>query len=206
MKSKEKSVSDMYVKSPLEKLNINKYKYLLGVNKRTSNIAVCGELGRFPVYIDTVMAMIKYWLRLYKESLNNKLLKDALRDNINMMNSGKDCWLTCVYCILKEFNLVHLFHRPLEFTSKHLAILKRSLQGKFVNKLTLELNRSEILRTYRQFKSGLMYEKYLSCVSNDADRRHLSRFRTSSHRLRGWSGGAMVLGKLPVPGRLTNLD
>ena len=22
----------------------------------------------------------------------------------------------------------------------------------------------------------------------------------------GWSGGAMVLGKLPVPGRLTNLD
>ena len=24
--------------------------------------------------------------------------------------------------------------------------------------------------------------------------------------LRGWSGGAMVLGKLPVPGRLTNLE
>ena len=24
--------------------------------------------------------------------------------------------------------------------------------------------------------------------------------------LRGWSGGAMVLGKLPVPGRPTNLD
>ena len=23
---------------------------------------------------------------------------------------------------------------------------------------------------------------------------------------RGWSGGAMVLGKLPVPGRLTNFD
>ena len=25
-------------------------------------------------------------------------------------------------------------------------------------------------------------------------------------RMRGWSGGAMVLGKLPVPGRPTNLD
>ena len=24
--------------------------------------------------------------------------------------------------------------------------------------------------------------------------------------MRGWSGGAMVLGKLPVPGRPTNLD
>ena len=112
------------------------------------------------------MATIKYRLRLYKESLNDKLLKDALIDNINMMNSGKDCWLTCVYCILKEFNLVHLFHRPLEFTNKHLAILKRSLQGKFVNKWTLELNR-------RQFKSGFMYDKYLSCVSDDSDRRNL---------------------------------
>ena len=29
---------------------------------------------------------------------------------------------------------------------------------------------------------------------------------TSPHKARGWSGGAMVLGKLPVPGRPTNLD
>ena len=27
-----------------------------------------------------------------------------------------------------------------------------------------------------------------------------------SLKLRGWSGGAMVLGKLPVPGRPTNLE
>ena len=119
---------------------------------------------------------------LYKESLNDKLLKDALIDNINMMNSGKGCWLTCV-SVLRKFNLVHLFHRPLKFTNKHLAISKRSLQGKFVNKWTLELNRGEKSRTYRQFKSACMYEKYLPCVSNDSDRRNLSRFRTSSHRL-----------------------
>ena len=28
----------------------------------------------------------------------------------------------------------------------------------------------------------------------------------SQLKIRGWSGGAMVLGKLPVPGRPTNLD
>lgn len=74
------------------------------------------------------MAMIKYWLRLYKESLNDKLLKDALIDNINMMNSGKDCWLTCVYCVLKEFNLVHFFHRPLE-SSNLKTITSRKVCG-----------------------------------------------------------------------------
>ena len=29
---------------------------------------------------------------------------------------------------------------------------------------------------------------------------------TMFYRQRGWSGGAMVLGKLPVPGRPTNLE
>ena len=31
-------------------------------------------------------------------------------------------------------------------------------------------------------------------------------FGVDSYRRKGWSGGAMVLGKLPVPGRPTNLD
>ena len=31
-------------------------------------------------------------------------------------------------------------------------------------------------------------------------------FSSFSLSLRGWSGGAKVLGKLPVPGRPTNLD
>lgn len=38
-----------------------------------------------------------------------------------------------------------------------------------------------------------MYEKYLSCVSNDSDRRNLSRFRTSSHRLQ------IEVGRYTVP-------
>ena len=30
--------------------------------------------------------------------------------------------------------------------------------------------------------------------------------RVNTAKTRGWSGGAMVLGKLPVPGRATTLD
>ena len=32
------------------------------------------------------------------------------------------------------------------------------------------------------------------------------KISSKSHQVRGWSGGAMVLGKLPVPGRPTHLD
>ena len=43
--------------------------------------------------------------------------------------------------------------------------------------------------------SNVIYHKFL----------HGAAFYTLS-RKRGWSGGAMVLGKLPVPGRPTNFD
>ena len=55
-RSKEKTLKDMYVNSPLEKLNVHMCKYVLGVGKKTTNIAVYGELGRYPLYTDT------YWL------------------------------------------------------------------------------------------------------------------------------------------------
>ena len=77
-------------------------KYILGVGKKTSNIAMYGELGRYPLYIDMVLAMVKYWLRLSKDSVTDNLLKGTLQDNYDMM---KDCWLNCVYMILKDCNL-----------------------------------------------------------------------------------------------------
>jgi hypothetical protein len=58
----------LYSRNPLEKLNISMGKYVLGVNKRTTNLAIYGELGRYPLYIDTIISMIKYWVRLCKNT------------------------------------------------------------------------------------------------------------------------------------------
>ena len=182
-KSKEKTLRDMYIKSPIEKLNIHMCKYILGVGKKISNIATYGELDRYPLYIDTVLAMVKSCLRLSKDSVTDTLLKDALRDNYNLMKNKKDCWLNCAYMILKDCNLLEFFHNPQAMTNRHLAYLKKSLQSKFVKYWSLELSKSENLRTYRDFKSIFMFEKYLTHASNDSDRRNLARFRTSSHKL-----------------------
>lgn len=182
-KSNNKTIRDMYANSCIEKLNIHMCKYILGVGKRSSNIATYGELGRYPLYIDMVIALIRYWLRLNKESVTDNLLKDALQDNYDMMQTNRNCWLNCVYMILKEFNLLAFFHNPQSMTKRHIFDIKKLLQKQFVKCWSAELNKSDKLRTYRQFKSMFMLEKYLKHVSVDADRRNLSRFRTSSHRL-----------------------
>jgi hypothetical protein len=44
-------ISNLYSRNPLEKLNISMGKYVLGVNKRTTNLAIYGELGRYHLYI-----------------------------------------------------------------------------------------------------------------------------------------------------------
>jgi hypothetical protein len=61
-------ISNLYSRNPLDKLSISMGKYVLGVNKRTTNLAIYGELGRYPLYIDTIIFMIKYWVRLCKNT------------------------------------------------------------------------------------------------------------------------------------------
>ena len=64
------------------------------------------------MYIDTVLAIIKYWLHINEDAESDKLIKDALQDNHVMFQNKKDCWLSCVYMILKECNLLRFFNNP----------------------------------------------------------------------------------------------
>ena len=99
-----------------------------------------------------------------------------------MFQNKKDCWLSCAYMILKECNLLRFFNNPQAMTRRHLTDLKKSLQSEFVKYWSVELHKSEKLRTYRKFKSIFMIEKYLTHVSNDSDCSNLARFRTSCHK------------------------
>jgi hypothetical protein len=55
--------------------HINRPKYLY-------SLTVVGELGRYPLYIDIVISMIKYWIRLHEDK-TNCILKAALDEVID---------------------------------------------------------------------------------------------------------------------------
>ena len=48
----------------IEKLDIKACKFILGLNKRSTNAAARGELGRFPLLFSIIINMINYWIRL----------------------------------------------------------------------------------------------------------------------------------------------
>ena len=49
---------------PSEKLNIKFSKFILGVHKKSSNFAVLGDLGRYPLYITIINTILKHLNRI----------------------------------------------------------------------------------------------------------------------------------------------
>jgi len=47
-----------------EKLHINFVKHIAGVHKKATHTAVIGELGRFPLFFNVIVSMVKYLQRL----------------------------------------------------------------------------------------------------------------------------------------------
>jgi hypothetical protein len=94
-KSKNDLIYDLYNDHKIEKLNLNLCKSILGVGSKASNLAVVGELGRYPLYIDIVISMIKYWIRLHEDSLCPLIRKRARVDRFDnsfILSKYFSCW------------------------------------------------------------------------------------------------------------------
>ena len=52
----------------IENIHLKFLKLLLGVKKSTSSMAVHGETGRYPLYINRYVRMVKYWGQYHNEN------------------------------------------------------------------------------------------------------------------------------------------
>ena len=67
-------------------------KYILEVPLNTSNSAVLGELGLYPVWVSTKLKAVKFWNRIYEENAASVLVEDAIILSCSLASSGKDSW------------------------------------------------------------------------------------------------------------------
>ena len=70
---------------------MNSVKYLLEVGCRSTNSAVLGELGRFPLILEA-FSNVKYWT--YLSNLSNKdcLVAEAYLTSKNVYEQNKNSW------------------------------------------------------------------------------------------------------------------
>ena len=68
-------------------------KQFLGLPRSTPNAIIYGELGRYPLYINSSIKSIKYWLNLLQMN-DDRLPKQAYRMLVALDCKGKRCWVT----------------------------------------------------------------------------------------------------------------
>ena len=81
-------IEKAYMNFECEKLSTKYYKYILGVHKKATNLAVIGDLGRTPYYIDIICGIFKYMKRI--EAMDNdSLLFQTLQTSKELHNNSK---------------------------------------------------------------------------------------------------------------------
>ena len=81
--------------SVIEKVNDKFCKYLLGVHKYSSNLAVKGELGSHGLLIDCILHSVKYWLRFCEEDMDRtSLVHKSYEENLRLLSAkpNVDSW------------------------------------------------------------------------------------------------------------------
>ena len=68
-------------------------KQSLDLNKYATNLAVLGELGRFPFIISIITSILKFWLRVRKLD-NSVLVKKAFLDDTKLCINGKPSFIS----------------------------------------------------------------------------------------------------------------
>lgn len=181
---------DSFDQACYEKLDLKFSKSILGVNKKSSNVAVRGELGRFPTIIFILKMVIKNWIRIVNYD-NNSLLFDTYLCNLQLLYDKKKCWLSHIYHLINDKlgmqqMWVNQGHNK-NMLNKCIKNMETIFEFQWKNELNRKCGKNRTggnkLRTYNLFKTDFAYEKYLDMQPNFHMRQKITKFRISSHKL-----------------------
>ena len=173
--------NDLFLYDHADKLHFRFLKYILGVNRKSSNIAVLSETGRYPLYFSIISSMIKYAHRL--ESLSEGLLYDAFICNKELSAKNIQTWYSAVSYIIEKLD-INMAQRLRNITD----IVGKKLQKNFNDywkKEQMQYRNSEDgkLDTYFKLKDCFKREEYL-VLKEFKLRQNISKIRISSHSLK----------------------
>ena len=178
-------MSNNFSKLPIEKINISFCKWLLGVNKNATNLAVLGELGRYPLFVDAILKTLNYWLSLQARRNTKSLINDCLKVSETLHERGTKSWITGIHNILSIFDENYTGHLPSKINISNIKSNIKDEFKKFWKKQITSLhgkNGGNKLRTYSKFKGQFSQESYVTQIPFSR-RANYTKFRISAHTL-----------------------
>jgi hypothetical protein len=169
--------------SPTEKIHSKFCKIYLGVNRKATNIASRGEMGKFPLLIAILKRLMKYIVHI-NTLPDYTIVKQAFLLSKDLFLDNKPCFYSNVMHLIKNYASSTDELNDLELTTNsHLRQYVDNAKVKYTNFWKHKLNNSTKLDFYKKFKTDYKLEEYLTNIKNQPQRRALSQFRISCHKL-----------------------
>ena len=164
-----------------ERLHLQFCRLILGVGPKTTNMAIYGELGRYPIFIKAMKQTWKFYNRC-TQSNQNSLIFDAFEEQKN--NLTDNSWLYFVKFMSESMDIPFNFTElDYELASNNFKVLFRDYWKNNLHNDVRNQGYGNKLRTYRKFKTVFNQESYLNIIPSFETRRELCKFRVSNHKL-----------------------
>ena len=151
----------------IEKVHLLACKQFLGVPIMTPNKMVYGDLGRYPLFINSYVSAIKYWFRVISMS-QDRMPNQSYYMLYAKDQSGRFNWVTNVRNILNQtgFGIVWL-QQSVGSLSMFLKVFKLRLVDMYKQEWFGAIHASGRHAEYSRFKAVIEQEKYIN-ISVDA--------------------------------------
>ena len=172
----------------IESAHLFACKRLLSVSDKTPNHMVYGETGRYPLYIDSTISSLRYWLRLSNMTLE-RLPKQAfimLQNSTDMNYLGRNSnWARRIRDCLYSYGFHDVWTEGrVENEKAFLLTFKRKMIDHFKQEWKTKLFTSNRFSTYCVFKTVHQPENYLNDITIKKFRDSLIRLRLGINELR----------------------
>ena len=175
--------STKWNQTPIEKAHLKFCKLYPGVNRKTTNIACRGELGKFPLLIFIHKRMIKYISHI-NTLPDFALVKQVFLISKELCIKTQQGFYQNVMKILKSYDPSFELNELETIVQHQLSEFINNVKNKYTTFWKHKLQNSSKLSFLASFKTIFN----LTFVKNSSHRRLLCQFRTSSHKLSIESG------------------
>ena len=146
----------------IEQVQIKFCKRLLGVCSSTSNAAVVGECGRFPIFLTYYVKCIKYWLKLLKMH-DSRFPRAVYNMLVTFDEVGRHTWASEIKHLLHRYGFGEVWYfQSVGCELTFLNQFQQRLKDCYLQDWRASVTSNSKLDTYSIIKSSFGLEAYLS--------------------------------------------
>ena len=156
------------------------YRWLHIVPRFAPSLAIRGDSGIFPLYVEGIASTVAFWNRVSKAPLKS-LLAVALETQVQMADTNYECWMSELRAVSTNI----FGDTPVDTLTKEQIVegLKQDYRHHWYQALWVTKGRKEMcthLKWYRQLKSSMGQETYLSGPKSEVQVA-MARLRIGGH-------------------------